>query len=478
MESMDRFCWSCGSGIHKNERVCRKCGSDKLWQKEDKKPTKQESSSLGLRAYMKLLAEKPTDEHIKAAWEQIELNKVSSQEPAPKANYYFDKYSWKQDMPKPKKEDFGLDSKVKYPNEGDAANEYRLSFDVMALAAAVILAISIFIIGMILTGGYSGGWLFLSLLGVFPTCLILWRALVPREPFRRLFHGPELYNLMRYELVHAEYMAVIGDEQERIEKELALKRAKKTAREAKEKVWREALAKKKAMHDSFTGKGNYRPDARYLLSILDSKTGEDLEIIVLGILRAKGWKVTLTGRGADGGVDLEGVRQFRNRETKVAVQVKHWAAKVTEKAVRDFWGASSGIYDEALFVTSSDFNEPAMWFKQERSGHSGTTLKYWSGSQLQAEIDKLTNKTFQEMIDPLKTKLAKSVLGEEALSPLLDGDTQGDPVKRHSRGRRRGPPCPLCGSAMAIRVNNSDETRFYGCVNYRSSGCKGTINKA
>jgi len=28
MESMDRFCWSCGSGIYKNDRFCRKCASD------------------------------------------------------------------------------------------------------------------------------------------------------------------------------------------------------------------------------------------------------------------------------------------------------------------------------------------------------------------------------------------------------------------------------------------------------------------
>jgi len=28
MESMDRFCWSCGSGISKGDQFCRKCGSD------------------------------------------------------------------------------------------------------------------------------------------------------------------------------------------------------------------------------------------------------------------------------------------------------------------------------------------------------------------------------------------------------------------------------------------------------------------
>ena len=28
MESEDRFCWSCGSGIYKNDRFCRKCGVD------------------------------------------------------------------------------------------------------------------------------------------------------------------------------------------------------------------------------------------------------------------------------------------------------------------------------------------------------------------------------------------------------------------------------------------------------------------
>ena len=27
MESMDRFCWSCGSGISKGDQFCRKCGS-------------------------------------------------------------------------------------------------------------------------------------------------------------------------------------------------------------------------------------------------------------------------------------------------------------------------------------------------------------------------------------------------------------------------------------------------------------------
>ena len=28
MESGDRFCWSCGSGIYNNDRFCRKCGVD------------------------------------------------------------------------------------------------------------------------------------------------------------------------------------------------------------------------------------------------------------------------------------------------------------------------------------------------------------------------------------------------------------------------------------------------------------------
>ena len=28
MESEDRFCWACGSGIYKNDRFCRKCGVD------------------------------------------------------------------------------------------------------------------------------------------------------------------------------------------------------------------------------------------------------------------------------------------------------------------------------------------------------------------------------------------------------------------------------------------------------------------
>ncbi|MQF65270.1 restriction endonuclease [SAR202 cluster bacterium AC-409-J13_OGT_754m] len=444
-------CIKCGANV--TEKFCLMCGASAIVvlknPEADKKPTKQEYIPMAKRtkAY---------------------------------SSFNLDTYTWKKGMPKPKKEDVGLDSNVQYPHEFTAVEAYDTRMNIMQWIAAIILCIPFFIFIATRNEGYSPGWFLLSL-GLIILCRIiigLWSVWFHDSLFRKLVH-PHLYNLMKYESAHAEFMRVIGYEQERIEKkvalELALEREKKAALEAKEKVWREALAKKTAIHDRFTGKGNYRPNARELLSILDSKTGEDLEIIVLGILWAKGWKMILTGRGADGGIDLEGVRQIRNRETKIAVQVKHWEGNVTEKAVRDFWGASTGLYDEALFVTSSDFNGPAMRFKDKRATGSGTTLRYWAGSQLQAEIDQLTDKNFQEMIDPLQTKLAKNALGEEALRPLLD-DTQGDPVRRRSSGRRRGPSCPLCDSSMSIQFNKNDNSRFYGCVKFRWFGCKGTIN--
>lgn len=209
-------------------------------------------------------------------------------------------------------------------------------------------------------------------------------------------------------------------------------------------------------------KGTKRLSAQEFLDKLEEgkPIGEKLELVVLGVLRSKGWKAYLTPRGADGGIDIVGQKGINDR-IKFAVQVKHWKANITELQVRDFWGACSGVYDEALFVMSSQLNRNAKKFIDKRKDLEGTRLRYWEGRQLRQEIDEMTDENYDVMQRLLNGEIA-SHLPKEGLND------------QYSTASVKAPMCPKCGSMTLKRKNQRDGSIFYGCVRYPE--CRWTID--
>lgn len=91
---------------------------------------------------------------------------------------------------------------------------------------------------------------------------------------------------------------------------------------------------------SSPGKGGVRPTSKFVLSSLD---WNDMERVVAHLLGEQGWATTLTGVGADEGVDIKG--QMGDR--LLFAQVKHLSGKsrrktcgtATPRCGHSWWGS-------------------------------------------------------------------------------------------------------------------------------------------
>ena len=93
---------------------------------------------------------------------------------------------------------------------------------------------------------------------------------------------------------------------------------------------------------------------------LDAMTWREFELAMADVFRARGYVVTLTPDGADGGVDLVLDRPGEH----ILVQCKHWnVLKVGVKVVRELYGvmAAHGATG-GIVVTSGQFTQEARAF--------------------------------------------------------------------------------------------------------------------
>jgi len=167
------------------------------------------------------------------------------------------------------------------------------------------------------------------------------------------------------------------------------------------------------------------PGDAHLLNL----TWQDFERLVGQAFRERGFAVTETASGPDGGIDLE----LRNGGELHLVQCKRWRArKVGVEVVRELYGVMSARGAVSGYVVSSgEFSDEARRFA------AGRNIDLWDGAKL------------REVIRGIEER------------PRVSNTT--------------GPACPTCGAPMVKRVAkrgaNSGQP-FWGCSRYPE--CRGT----
>lgn len=166
---------------------------------------------------------------------------------------------------------------------------------------------------------------------------------------------------------------------------------------------------------------------------LDSLSWQQFEDLVHEFFRRKGYVVSETSKGADGGVDL----RLRKDGKAATVQCKHWRnKKVGVNVIREQFGIMADeAADEGFVVTSGQFTEEAYAFAKDKP------LQLVDGKSLRRH------------------------LGIFAWDHLEERQVDREPLLS----------CPRCGSDMRLRTarkGKSAGTDFWGCSRFPK--CRGT----
>lgn len=178
------------------------------------------------------------------------------------------------------------------------------------------------------------------------------------------------------------------------------------------------------------------------VSALNGMSWPEFELLVGEAFRLQGYSVfENTGRGPDGGVDLE----LRKGGQTFLVQCKQWKSYTVDvKVVRELYGVIAARKAVGGFVvTSGSFTLPAKEFAR------GKWLHLIEGPQL------------HEMI---KAARAARI---NALPATAPSESQLRPIA--------APECPICKSSMVVRTANRGAnagSKFWGCS--RFPNCRGT----
>lgn len=195
--------------------------------------------------------------------------------------------------------------------------------------------------------------------------------------------------------------------------------------------------------------------------LLDKQTGlkslnninwESYEYLVEEAYRRKGYKVTNTGKGADGGIDLI----LEHSGKKFYVQCKHWKVfKVGVKTVRELCGVvAADNVDGGIVITSGHFTQEAINWVNSKD----VPVKLIEREELLQLIEDVK---FQRPIDKGVDVSAQSERKNEPRVALCQ--------------IAKAPACPVCSSKMVLRTArkgpNPGEV-FWGCTQFPK--CKGT----
>lgn len=182
---------------------------------------------------------------------------------------------------------------------------------------------------------------------------------------------------------------------------------------------------------------NVRYDTAPVQDVLASVSWREFEMLVGQFFREKGYKVSETADGADGGIDL---RLTASDFKTYLVQCKHWkASKVPVSVVRELYGVMVAEQAAGAFVvTSGQFTDDAQAFAD------GKNIQLIDGRLLVGAIKGRMPQTPKPVISSVKSAIS----------------------------------CPVCSSEMVLRtarkgVNAGNQ--FYGCSRYPH--CKKTISK-
>lgn len=157
------------------------------------------------------------------------------------------------------------------------------------------------------------------------------------------------------------------------------------------------------------------------------------ELLIGQAFREKGYQVTETKEGPDGGVDLILLKADR----KYLVQCKHWKkSKIGVKEVRELNGiVAARVAYGGILVTSGKFTREAVEFAE------GSDIELIDGAALNRLIPHI------------------------------------EPEEQSTTAEQTTPDCPKCGSKMVKRTAKkgvNSGSHFWGCSTYPN--CRGTRN--
>ena len=186
----------------------------------------------------------------------------------------------------------------------------------------------------------------------------------------------------------------------------------------------------------------------------------EFERLVGAWFEQRGFRVSETASGADGGVDLYATRDGE----RVLIQCKHWRArKVGVEPVRELYGvlaASRGA--GAYVVTSGEFTKAAREFAQ------GRVIELVDGSELRKALCAPAAAAARPQVSI--SPVAAVVPREEHAAP----SPVAQPVISAEAAPERIPACPRCGATMTKRVAKTGARAgqsFWGCSTFPS--CRG-----
>lgn len=85
-------------------------------------------------------------------------------------------------------------------------------------------------------------------------------------------------------------------------------------------------------------------------------TGHEFESRVADSMEKKGWKVEVTQKSGDHGIDIRG---HDGKGQSVAIQCKQWKGKAGEKEIRDFKGSTVNAFKRKIFLCTGGYSLPA-----------------------------------------------------------------------------------------------------------------------
>ena len=179
---------------------------------------------------------------------------------------------------------------------------------------------------------------------------------------------------------------------------------------------------------------NVRYDPVPQQDVLAAISWREFEMLVGQFFREKGYKVTETAEGADGGIDLHlTASDFKT----YLVQCKHWkASKVPVNVVRELYGVMMAQHAAGAFVvTSGQFTNDAQAFAD------GKSIELIDGRLLVSAIQGRNN----QQNKPVVSTVASAI------------------------------QCPVCNSDMVLRTAKKGPNagnQFFGCSRYPA--CRGT----
>lgn len=178
----------------------------------------------------------------------------------------------------------------------------------------------------------------------------------------------------------------------------------------------------------------------------------EFERLVGAWFEQRGFRVSETASGADGGVDLYASRDGE----RVLIQCKHWRArKVGVEPVRELYGvlaASRGA--GAYVVTSGQFTQAAREFAQ------GREIQLVDGNELRKALSKPAAAEARPPVPAVVTQPARAESTPDGQGMIAS--------------ELQTPACPRCGAAMVTRVARTGPRAgqsFWGCSTFPT--CRG-----